>query len=58
VEVHALNHPDTEHWVQNIYHVSPHAVARGRKIGRMWASPDCTYHFWQSREASMREMAV
>lgn len=44
VEVHALNHPDTEHWVQNIFQVSPYAVAQGRKIGRMWASPDCTYH--------------
>ncbi|MCL1915645.1 MAG: DNA cytosine methyltransferase [Desulfovibrionaceae bacterium] len=44
VEIHALNHPETEHWAQNIYNVSPQAVVRGRRVGHMWASPDCTYH--------------
>jgi DNA (cytosine-5)-methyltransferase 1 len=56
VEVHAFNHPDTEHWTQNIYHISPYAVASGRKIGRMWASPDCTYHSCARGSKPIREV--
>ena len=31
VEIHALNHPTTEHWVQNIYQVSPMPWLAGAK---------------------------
>lgn len=56
IEVHAHNNPGTEHYVQNIYHVSPHSVANGRPVGHMWASPDCTYHSVARGSAPIRDV--
>lgn len=56
VEVHAFNNPHTEHYVQNIFHVSPRAVAKGRPVGFLWASPDCTYHSIARGSAPIRDV--
>lgn len=63
VAIHAINHPHTEHWVQDIYTVSPRQVTRGRPVGWMWASPDCTHHSNAkggppTRNARIRELAM
>lgn len=39
--LHAANHPDTLHLDSNIWDVEPRAVAAGRRVGLLWASPDC-----------------
>jgi len=44
VSLHQVNHPQTEHFVSNVWEVDPRAVTKGRRIGLLWASPDCTYH--------------
>lgn len=44
VSLHQANHPQTLHYVSDVFEVDPRAVAGGRRIGLMWASPDCTYH--------------
>jgi DNA (cytosine-5)-methyltransferase 1 len=41
---HELNHPQTEHFCQDVWSVDPCWVSRGRPVGLLWASPDCTHH--------------
>lgn len=44
VAMHAVNHPDTKHYCQDVWTVDPREVAKGRPIGLAWFSPDCTHH--------------
>jgi DNA (cytosine-5)-methyltransferase 1 len=44
VSLHQVNHPQTQHYVSDVYAADPATVAKGRPIGLLWASPDCTYH--------------
>lgn len=43
IEMHKLNHPDTIHFLQNVYDVAPGECVPGRIIDLLTASPDCTY---------------
>lgn len=44
VSLHQANHPQTLHYVSDVFEVEPRAVAQGRRVGLLWASPDCTFH--------------
>lgn len=44
VAMHAANHPDTEHYQTDVWAVLPRQATRGRPVGMLWASPDCTHH--------------
>lgn len=44
IAIHAANHPRTNHHHSDVWEVDPVAVARGRRVGLLWASPDCTDH--------------
>src|SRR5689334_16617187 len=44
IALHKANHPQTHHIVSDVFEVEPVFVTQGRKIGLLWASPDCTYH--------------
>lgn len=44
VAMHALNHPQTHHYVCDVFEADPRAVTEGRPVGLLWASPDCTFH--------------
>lgn len=44
VSLHQANHPQTRHFVSNVFDVDPRTVTAGRPVGLLWASPDCTYH--------------
>ena len=46
--LHAVNHPDTLHLDSNIWDVDPLQVTKGRKVGLLWASPDCK-HFSKAK---------
>lgn len=48
VAMHQVNHPDTEHYCQNIWQANPKDVARGRPVGLAWFSPDCK-HFSKAK---------
>ena len=40
--VHEANHPDTVHFVNDVFAVEPHdAVPAGKRVGVFWSSPDC-----------------
>lgn len=45
---HALNHPETDHLVDDIRAVCPLAVTRGERVDVLWASPDCR-HFSRAK---------
>lgn len=44
VALHQANHPQTLHYVSDVFEVDPASVADGRPVGLLWASPDCTFH--------------
>lgn len=48
VALHQANHPQTLHFVSDVFEVDPVAVAGGRPIGLLWASPDCK-HFSKAK---------
>ena len=44
VAMHKLNHPNTRHYITDIWDVDPVEACGGRPVGMLWASPDCTHH--------------
>lgn len=48
VMIHQLNHPKTLHLCQDILEVDPSSICAGRRVGLLWASPDCT-HFSRAK---------
>lgn len=44
VSLHQANHPLTKHHTCDVFEVDPREVTEGRRVGVLWASPDCTYH--------------
>ncbi len=44
VALHTVNHPQTRHFVSDVFEVDPLTVTAGRPVGLLWASPDCTFH--------------
>ncbi|ETD89817.1 DNA methyltransferase [Rhodobacter capsulatus YW2] len=55
--LHAANHPETLHLDSNIWDVDPATVAAGRKVGMVWASPDCK-HFSKAKGAAVRDRNI
>jgi len=41
--MHEVNHPDCEHYVEDIYDVKPLEATRGRRCRFLWASPTCVH---------------
>lgn len=48
VALHQANHPQTQHFVSDVFEVDPRAVTQGRPVGLLWASPDCK-HFSKAK---------
>jgi DNA (cytosine-5)-methyltransferase 1 len=44
IAMHAANHPETRHYIENVYAVDPRHAAQGRPVALLWLSPDCTHH--------------
>lgn len=64
VALHAANHPQTRHLCSDVFEVDPREVTRGRAVGLLWASPDCTFHSkargakpFRSKETKRRALA-
>lgn len=47
ISLHEANHPQTEHYCADVFEVCPREAARGRPVGHLHGSPDCT-HFSQA----------
>lgn len=48
VAMHLANHPQTKHYVSDVFEVDPLEVVDGRPVGMLWASPDCK-HFSKAK---------
>ncbi|WP_412550258.1 DNA cytosine methyltransferase [Shimia sp. MIT910701] len=55
--LHAANHPETLHLDSNIWDVEPSNVNKGRKIGLLWASPDCK-HFSKAKGGKPKDRNI
>lgn len=48
VSLHEANHPQTRHFVSDVFEVDPLTVTSGQPVGLLWASPDCK-HFSKAK---------
>lgn len=44
LSMHRVNHPQTRHFVADVFEVCPRTVTQGRPVGWLHGSPDCTHH--------------
>ena len=48
ISLHEANHPQTRHFVSDVFEVDPLAVCGDQPVGLLWASPDCK-HFSKAK---------
>lgn len=48
IAMHMANHPETEHYCEDVFEVDPVAACKGRPVGLAWFSPDCK-HFSKAK---------
>lgn len=48
ISLHQANHPQTRHFVSDVFEVDPLVVTDGQPVGMLWASPDCK-HFSKAK---------
>lgn len=44
LSLHRANHPQTRHFIADVFEVNPHGATQGRSVGWLHMSPDCTHH--------------
>jgi len=44
LSMHRRNHPQTRHFIADVYEVCPRGATQGRPVGWLHLSPDCTHH--------------
>ncbi len=44
IAMHRANHPDTEHYTEDVWKVDPVKACAGRPVALAWFSPDCKHH--------------
>ncbi|MBU2739583.1 DNA cytosine methyltransferase [Acidithiobacillus concretivorus] len=44
ISMHEANHPQTRHYIGDVFEVDPRAASDGRAVGLLHLSPDCTHH--------------
>jgi DNA (cytosine-5)-methyltransferase 1 len=61
LSLHQANHPQTEHLIADVREVCPRKATRGRPVGLLHLSPDCTHHSQakggQPRDAKLRALS-
>lgn len=48
IAMHAVNHPGTKHYAEDVWKADPRKVTKGQPVGLLWASPDCK-HFSRAK---------
>lgn len=48
IAMHRANHPETEHYTEDVWKVDPKEACAGRPVGLAWFSPDCK-HFSKAK---------
>jgi DNA (cytosine-5)-methyltransferase 1 len=57
IAMHAINHPNTKHYCEDVWQVDPIEATGGKPVGLAWFSPDCT-HFSKAKGAKPRSQKV
>ena len=61
IGMHEINHPQTRHFIEDVWKVDPLKVTAGQPVGLVHASPDCTHHSQalggQPRDQEIRSLA-
>lgn len=57
VHLHRLNHPGTEHFLEDVWSVDPATAVAGRRVDWLHGSPDCT-HFSRAKGGKPREQKI
>lgn len=57
IVMHARNHPETRHYTEDVWKVSPRQVTGKNRVGLLWASPDCK-HFSRAKGAKPVEKKI
>lgn len=48
IEMHKVNHPNTKHYIEDVWQVDPIEATQGNPVGLAWFSPDCK-HFSKAK---------
>lgn len=48
IALHTANHPQTTHYISDVFEIDPLVVTNGQPVGLLWASPDCK-HFSKAK---------
>ena len=51
IALHEANHPETKHFIEDVFDVDPIKVTGGKPVGLLWMSPDCK-HFSKAKGAA------
>jgi len=57
LSLHRANHPQTRHFITDVWEVDPRGATRGRPVGLLHCSPDCRDHS-QSKGGRHREKKI
>ncbi len=50
IALHQANHPETKHFIEDVYDVDPNEVCGDNEVALLWLSPDCK-HFSKAKGA-------
>lgn len=48
IEMHKVNHPNTKHYIEDVWDINPIEATKGQPVGLAWFSPDCK-HFSKAK---------
>jgi len=57
IAMHRVNHPETEHYCENVWEIDPVAACGDRKVALAWFSPDCK-HFSKAKGGKPVEKSI
>lgn len=57
IKMHRANHPNTEHYCENVWAVDPVRVCKGHPVAIAWFSPDCK-HFSKAKGGKPKDKNI
>jgi DNA (cytosine-5)-methyltransferase 1 len=57
ISMHRMNHPGTQHYIEDVWKVNPRKVTAGKRVALMWLSPDCK-HFSKAKGGKPRNKKI
>lgn len=57
IAMHMANHPETQHYIEDVFHVDPLEATGGRPVAILIASPDCR-HFSRAKGAPLKNRKI